>query len=376
MPLLVESKELGGYQQLIERSFAPALAKHRFREGGLAVIYDKNPMGASGYAAAMAEHYQSEVYFVPFFESDPNPPVRFVDGVLEIRDEDEKWVAIRGAFRYVTQKPWARIPISTKTFIFNPTLACLAGGRNKMVAAMAYELLNADLRGSGLEIRIPETIRDVRKDEVPLLLRRYGGHAVIKVPYSNAGQGVYTITSEKELDEFMEIEFPYDRFIVQSLIGNYNWSSDGKLGRYYHVGTVPDKQNRIFVADIRMMTISDESGYRPLAVYARRTSKPLTDVLDDSASSWEMLGTNLSVKTGVDSWESETSRLLLMDRRDFNRLGIGLDDLIKGFIQAVLANVAVDKMAGTFLTQKGKFRMKLFRSVNDDDALLNEVLLS
>lgn len=47
-----------------------------------------------------------------------------------------------------------------------------------------------------------------------------GGDAVVLVPYSNAGQGVYTITSEDELDGFMQLQHNYDHFIVQSLIGN------------------------------------------------------------------------------------------------------------------------------------------------------------
>lgn len=375
MPLFAEFHEQGGYQRLIESSFAPSAAKNRLKTGAFAVVYDKNYMGASGYAAAMADHYNQSVFLAPFCSSDPEPPVRFLDGVMEVRDSANNWHPIQAAFRYVTQKPWSRIPLSTKTFIFNPTLACLAGGRNKALAAMAYELLNAELRGTGLEIRVPETVRNVSKGQVPLLVKSYGGHAVVKVPYSNAGQGVYTITSEAELDAFMETEFVYDSFIVQSLIGNYLWSSDGALGRYYHVGTVPDKQNRIFVADVRMMIVGTSEGYQPLAVYARRTHEPLRDYLDGSVSSWEMLGTNLSVKKGVDVWDTETSRLLLMDRKDFNKLGIGLDDLIKGFIQSVLANIAIDKMAARLITQKGKFRLKLFRSINDDDALIEEIML-
>ena len=67
-----------------------------------------------------------------------------------------------------------------------------------------------------------------------------------------------------------------------------------------------------------------------------------------------MLGTNLSVKKGDDSWDSDTSRLVLMDRRDFNTLGLSLDDLLKGFVQAVLATVAIDKMACNLTTQKGR----------------------
>ena len=33
------------------------------------------------------------------------------------------------------------------------------------------------------------------------------------------------------------------------------------------------------------------------------------------------------------SWGTETDRLLLMDSRDFNRLGVGVDDLIEAYMQ-------------------------------------------
>ena len=46
-----------------------------------------------------------------------------------------------------------------------------------------------------------------------------GGHAVVKVPYSNAGQGVYTITCPEELANFMAEDSRYDKYIVQSLVG-------------------------------------------------------------------------------------------------------------------------------------------------------------
>jgi hypothetical protein len=46
-----------------------------------------------------------------------------------------------------------------------------------------------------------------------------------------------------------------------------------------------------------------------------------------------MLGTNLSVKLSEAEWTTEAERLLLMDRKDFNQLGIGIDDLIDAYIQ-------------------------------------------
>jgi hypothetical protein len=63
----------------------------------------------------------------------------------------------------------------------------LAGGRNKAMASRAYDFFNAEYAGSGLQVRIPETIRNVTKSEIPLWVDSMGGHAVLKVPYSNAG---------------------------------------------------------------------------------------------------------------------------------------------------------------------------------------------
>ncbi len=376
LPLLDDNQEQGGYLRYVEESFLPYLkAKRPKIKGGLAVIYDKNEMEASGYASAMADVFQEPVYLVPFFRFDENPPVRFVDHVMEIRLEDETWVPIRAAFRYVTQRPWNRIPVHTRTVILNPIITCLAGGRNKMIAAKAYDLFNAEIRPFGLEIRTPETIWDVRKNEIPLWVRKMGGQAVIKVPYGNAGQGVYTIVNEKELDEFMEMDFSYDMFIVQSLIGNYQWSSTGVKGKFFHVGTMPDRRNFSYAADIRMVVHGTKDGLKPLCVYARRARLPLIDELQEGKSSWDILGTNLSIKQDDGTFTTDSSRLIMMDRKDFNRLGISVDDLIEGYIQSVLATIAIDKMATTLINKKGRFKSRLFRSLNDDPSLFEEIKL-
>jgi len=89
-----------------------------------------------------------------------------------------------------------------------------------------------------------------------------------------------------------------------------------------------------------------------------------------------MLGTNLSFKNEDGTWNSDTNRLLLMDRRDFNRLGVGLDDLIEAYIQTVLSTVAIDKMARTLTNKQGKFRMRLFKSLNNDATLIDEIKLT
>ncbi len=376
MPLLDDSKEEGSYQLLVERTFKPLLRSRGSSKlkGRLAVIYDKNHMEASGYAHVIADVMNESVLEVPFFDAPNAQYIRVREGVIEVFFEGE-WVPIRGVFRYLTQKPWNRLPLSSRTKILNPIIACLAGGRNKMVAAKAYDIYNTEIRPFGLNINTPETIWDVTKTEIPLWVQKMGGQAVIKIPYSNAGQGVFTIINEQELEDFMAMEFEYKRFVVQSLIGNYAWSSVTRAGKFYHVGTIPSKSGDTFVIDVRIMVSSTDQGIRPLCMYSRRALKPLADTLEQGQDSWSMLGTNLSIKEGANQWSSDTNRLMLMDRRDFNKLGMGLDDLLEAYIQTVLSTVAIDKMCQNLFNSKGKFRMRLFKSLNNDETLLNEIMI-
>lgn len=375
MPRLYEAQEEAGYQTVLEKSFLPFLKRRKAGpKGELAVLYDKNLMENSGYAATLATLTNEPVHLVPWHTDDPNPAARFnSEHQLEVLANDT-WVPIRGAFRYVTQQPWSRIPPLAKTMIYNPVLCCLAGGRNKLVASKAYDLYNAQSMGSGLRINTPETIWDVSIEEVPMWVQRMGGVAVVKVPYSNAGQGVYTITNDDELDAFMQLDHRYGQFIVQALIGNSKWSSQSRTGRLFHVGTMPDKKLNLYVADVRFMVTATPNGFIPVAIYARRAKKPLRTELVDGEASWDMLGTNLSVRRPDGSWATEPERLLLVDSRDFNRLGLGLDDLIEGYIQTVLSISAIDSMAKSLVTKKNKFRRRLFFSMNADNQLAEEMM--
>lgn len=188
----------------------------------------------------------------------------------------------------------------------------MTGGRNKLLAAKAYDFLNAEIIDSGLKINVPKTIRDVEKKVVPIWVSTMGGFAVVKNPYSNAGQGVWTITNQSELDNFMQTPVEYDSFIVQSLIGNSKWSSTTQ-GQMYHVGTVPDRKKDIYVADLRMMIHYNYEigGFAPLALYGRRARSPLVDELSQAETSWDVLGTNLSIKIDQSTWDTDIKRLII-----------------------------------------------------------------
>ena len=60
----------------------------------------------------------------------------------------------------------------------------------------------------------------------------------------------------------------------------------------------------------------EAGGFSPVAIYARKARKPLVrDLKGGAESSWDMLGTNLSIKLPDGSFTTDTNRLLLMDRK-------------------------------------------------------------
>jgi hypothetical protein len=377
-PLLDDHKEEGGYWRLLEQTFLPLVSKTIRKAGGngiVAVIYDKNPMESSGYAQVLATLIDRPVYSIPCPHSRPEMFLEVEDRQLYAKLEEGRRPVIC-AFRYVTQRPWTRLPFNLKTPILNPVVACLAGGRNKTSAAKAYEVFNGRYRAQGLEILTPQSFTNVRKQEIPLLVGRLGGRAVVKVPYLNAGQGIYTLVSDEELDAFMATEHPYDEFIVQQLVGNFRWSSTGRGGRVFNIGTVPDKKEQIYIFDLRMMVSWQKETYRPVAMYGRRAPLPMAADLEPGSPSWLILGTNLSKKVGEEQWETEPRRLLMVDRKDYNKLGLGLDDLIECFMQSVMANRAIDDLAVRLVKRGGGFRRDLFRSLNNDEKLLAEIRVS
>jgi hypothetical protein len=371
--LIDENQEQGQYKKLIEGSFLPRWRKARVKDGITAVFYDKNEVENSGYAATIADAINESVYLVYYDKSLLNDYVRIIsrDNIVEIKIAG-KWRKIRAIFRYVTQKPWDRLPLISKTLIFNSVLSCVSGGRNKLMAAKAYGFLNAEIRDSNIKINIPETICDVNKNEIPLYLEKYSYKGVIKIPYSNAGQGVYIITSKMELSKFMEKEYEYDKFIIQQLVGHYDWSSKTKTGALFQVGTIPNKRNNSYVFDFRFIVCSTKEGIVPLAMYSRRASVPLRSQIPFDETN-KMLMTNLSIKNEDGSWGSDVSRLVLMDERDFNRLGLSIDDLIEGYIQSALSLIAIDSMAEKLISKKNKFKKRLFSSLNFDKKLIDEL---
>lgn len=366
MPCGAEEQRRGGYARLIEGSFLPHAATSPI-DGDLAVLYDKNPMECSGYAAALADATGERVLLVPVAEADRDPPLRVdAGGVLHVRGPGG-WRPVRAAFRYLTQQPWARLPPITATVVYNPVLACLAGGRNKALAARAYADFNADVAASGLRIQTPETVPLVPLDEVRAVVASLGGAAVIKAPYSNAGQGISTVVGPGELDAFMRLAEPGARFVVQALVGHAAWDSRA-APRLHHVGTAPCARGEIHVADLRFVVSAGPQGFSPAALYARRARRPLRARLDGVASR-QVLLTNLSVRAPDGSWRQETERLLPVDRGHFDALGLGLDELVDAYLQTVLAVLAIDRMAARLVRGDGSFDHAGFAALNPDPHL-------
>jgi hypothetical protein len=133
------------------------------------------------------------------------------------------------------------------------------------------------------------------------------------------------------------------------------------------------------------MINSSKDGYKPLALYARKAEDPLIsnkncntkdNILCNNYSSRKMYLTNLSEKIEENKWNTVTERLIILDEENFEKLGINLEDLVDGYVQAVLATIAIDKMATKLWCNENKtFNKDLFNSLNNDNALKNEIYI-
>lgn len=122
----------------------------------------------------------------------------------------------------------------------------------------------------------------------------------------------------------------------------------------------------------------------PLALYGRRAAKELSDSPPEERyfflrknlyfiRSWEQLGTNLSVRNDDGTWITDTKRLIVAAVSSFNKLGMGVDDLINAYIQSVLACIAIDRLSSRLL-HDGKFEKEMFQSLSKDKKFLDEIL--
>src|SRR5690606_1812887 len=101
MPLPTDILPQGGYRELIEKSFHPYSKIKKLSSGSaLAVLYDKNIMENSGYAAALADFYDRPVYLVPFENHGDHSQIRFRNKYLEIQTGPRQWKQVVAAFRY------------------------------------------------------------------------------------------------------------------------------------------------------------------------------------------------------------------------------------------------------------------------------------
>ncbi|KRX71541.1 Chromosome transmission fidelity protein 18 -like protein [Trichinella sp. T6] len=342
-----------GYRRVMEHAFLPYLNDANLPAGGcLAVLYDVEKQRKESYAL------RTEFAAVHALDSGRRVRIGSFDRSVGSR---ASIVPLRDS-QTVAQIAVDQQDVGDES----------AGGRNKLVAAKAYQRFNELHQASGLKINVPYTVTDVTLEGIQEYAVKMNHQLVVKVPYSNCGVGVFTITCEAELQRFMETAHTYDKYIVQGIISHPAWRKSGCPNQLFHVGCRPsfDPDNR-YVADLRFMVCAGPAGWMPVAIYCRRAAEPLTAHCPPGRS-WDILGTNLS--TGADGTSgTDTSRLILVDDRNFGDMQLGLDQLVECYVQTVLAASAVDAQCQRLLPERSRFDLSLFLELDNDKSFISEV---
>jgi len=351
MPAVGNEIGPGGYRRIYDELFAGIPA-----DGPLAVLFDKNEQEARGYAATFATESGRDAVLVPVLQSGYASTIRFVNGVLEIGTASG-WMRAAGALRYVTDQPWLRLPLSTSTPILNPVIACLAGGRNKHLANLAYERFNERWKGRGFSINAPSTVGDLARDDVAAAVAAFGGQAVIKTPYGHAGDGIFPVVREEGLAQWrLANESGSGRYVVQRLIGEEHRCNAG----------AGDADQVVF--DFRMMLSNGSRGFRLISTFGRKAKQRFSFPLRQE-SVRDQLITNISFRDQSGQWQTDPQRVVPFNEENFGRLGLTLDDLIDAFLQSAMAMVAIDELSKELSDSEGKLDLPAFHSLNGDREL-------
>jgi hypothetical protein len=350
------NSEYNPYQRIIEDSFSFLIKEIPKGTGVIAILSDQIYKEVLGYCAMLPKILNESVYLIDLKDMKKAAEYyRVGNEYLEIK-LNGKWTPIRAAIKYVQDQPWLKMPIISKTFIFNNLLGCLCGGRNKSMANIAYKKLESSLP-KGVNINHPYTESNLTKKQVLKLVEKRG-IGVVKGLYSNSGREVFFLIKDRDIKEFEDTEFEYDNFIYQDLIGHQNWISDyEKTERFCHFYD--------YVYDIRLVISYTQEGFKPISILSRRAPKPLNPNLDEISDFKEMLLTNLS------SCE-DPNRFILYDQKTVDLLGITLQDLIECYVQAVLATVSVDSLCKD-MVKDGKFDINSFSELNSDKKIVEEL---
>lgn len=103
-------------------------------------------------------------------------------------------------------------------------------------------------------------------------------------------------------------------------------------GKFYYIGIVFSSKGNVYVADICMMVSYIVEGIRLLFIYVCCVVELLVDYIEGGIDFWFMFGINFFIKEGFNSWGLDINCLFFMDCCDFNKFGIGLDDLVDVYI--------------------------------------------
>lgn len=193
--------------------------------GGLAHIYGRKTRRDYAYPHFMAQLMKESILVVPMFskrkDGEIETLVRFVDGTMEIKCQDE-WQKIRACFNTMNYRPWTFIPVTNnlKTYMCPHPIAGLVG-KNKILSEYAYRDFNEKYSEHGIQIRGPRTMVGIAKADVRKIVHQsFNGRAVIKTPYNGQGRGVYIIRNDGDLDDFYATDkSDYSLWVVQELIG-------------------------------------------------------------------------------------------------------------------------------------------------------------
>ncbi|XP_037025300.1 uncharacterized protein LOC119066766 [Bradysia coprophila] len=348
--------------------------------GGLAHMYGRKTRRDYAYPHIMAKLTKESIHVVPMFSKREDGEIetlyRFVDGTMQVKYKDE-WQNIRACFCTMSYRTWSFFPVTNnlKTYMCPHPIAGLVG-KNKILSEYAYRDFNEKYSKHGIQIRGPKTMVGIAKADIrEIVEQNFNGRAVIKTPYDSQGRGVYIIRTDGDLDDFYaKDESDYSLWVVQELIGLEACPND----RYQQIGFHLDGQ--MYAYSVRIIACNSPSGFKMITICSARAPAPFAkdgetaDIAPGLLHKIKTVHEDDVYVTNIASNPDGELRSFYFDDAGVKGMGIGMDDVIDGFMQTVYCTHAIDNMCKKLIMENGELDVQLLRELNPDPQLLAEVV--
>lgn len=138
---------------------------------------------------------------------------------------------------------------------------------------------------------------------------------------------------------------------------------------------------QMYAYTVRIIACDSPTGFKTIAICCARAPAPFAKNGETAEIASDALLNKIKTVHEDDAYVSNIGtnpdseqRSFYVDDAGMKGMGIGMDDVVDGFMQTVYSTLAIDNMCKKLTMEDGELNMQLLKELNPDPQLLAEVV--